>query len=108
MSETTLEELPRDHEEFKWAKAKMRDTIREHPSGTFDDYKIYKIEKIHNIDHWRRYAQKKKSIKRENNNDANERWLFHGTNEVEDILQDGFLVEYASDRAMFGPGIVSP
>jgi hypothetical protein len=99
-----LESLADTHSEYNWVDQKMHQTIRNHATGTFDKYNIIRVEKVHNLDQFRRYERRRRQIEQSNGGDDNVRWLFHGTNQVDQILRDGFDVGRAGDGGMFGRG----
>ena len=112
---TKLSPLSTSHSEYKWIEEKMDKTIKPHDTGTVKGYNILKIQKIDNIQHWRQYRKKRIRIAMENGGRsgmneeeekqrANERWLFHGTDKADLIIQKGFDVKHASPNGMFGPG----
>jgi hypothetical protein len=104
---TTLEELPSGHSEYQLVVDKMRGSIKEHNTGKIKDYNIVRVEKIHNREWERKYRARRAKIQQDSWStwwDANERWLFHGTDKLDLILSHGFDVRHASPNGMFGPG----
>jgi tankyrase len=63
------------------------------------------IERVWNTKLYKRYTLHKLLIQEENNNDANEKRLFHGSPKCEEIVQKGFDERHASMSGMFGAGI---
>ena len=101
---TRLEVIDPSHPDYQWVDKKMHETIRNHVTGTFDRYDIIKVQKVNNLDQFRGYERKRKQIERENGGQDNVRWLFHGTDQVDQILENGFDVEQAGTGGMFGKG----
>ena len=94
MSTTRLEELPANHPEYQYVDQKMHQTIRD---AKIDQYRVLKIEKIENKGHWRRYSAKLQQL-------GEGRMLFHGTDQVEEVLEHGLEMSRASRLGLFGQG----
>lgn len=93
-------------EKYKTIKDRMDSTIVDHENGPiFTHYEITSIKEILNEKIFQKYKQQRENIKGENNGDANERLLFHGSFDVNKLVLRGFDERYASWTGMFGPGL---
>lgn len=66
--------------------------------------RIIKIEKIRSNYGEKMFYERRERIKAENNGDANEKWLFHGTVNYEGIIKEGFRLKYAR-AGSYGKGL---
>lgn len=66
---------------------------------------ILQIQKVQNRRLWERYAHRRQEISEENNHQACERMLFHGSPFINAIVQKGFDERHAYIGGMFGAGI---
>jgi hypothetical protein len=60
---------------------------------------VIKVERVENENQWSSYAEQRRSVKAENNNNANERWLKHGTR---NIKPDEIIDDYVGLDMRFG------
>jgi hypothetical protein len=95
----TLEILSPNDPEYQYVDTKMHETIRTHSIGNIGRYDIVKIERIDNRDAWRRYSRTLQQLT------GTERRLFYATERVEDVLEHGLVMDYASRPGMFGRGM---
>ncbi|KAB7507404.1 Tankyrase-1 [Armadillidium nasatum] len=107
---TILIELSRDDREFIAIEEEMQATIREHKDngqagGHFSKYNVLKVQKVRNRRLWERYSHRRSEVGEENNGQANERMLFHGSPFISAIVQKGFDERHAYIGGMFGAGI---
>uniref|UniRef100_A0A7R9CQG9 Poly [ADP-ribose] polymerase n=1 Tax=Timema poppense TaxID=170557 RepID=A0A7R9CQG9_TIMPO len=107
---TLLVDLLSEDKEFMAVEEEMQSTIREHrdnghSGGVFCRYNIVRIQKVQNRKLWERYAHRRQEVAEENNNQGNERMLFHGSPFINAIVQKGFDERHAYIGGMFGAGI---
>ncbi|XP_076257576.1 tankyrase isoform X2 [Rhynchophorus ferrugineus] len=107
---TLLVDLLADDKEFITVEEEMQNSIREHrdnghAGGVFARYNIVRIQKVQNRKLWERYSHRRQEVAEENNNQANERMLFHGSPFINAIVQKGFDERHAYIGGMFGAGI---
>lgn len=62
------------------------------------------IQKVQNRKLWERYCHRREEVSEENNHQANERMLFHGSSFINAIVQKGFDERHAYIGGMFGAG----
>jgi tankyrase len=92
--------LPND-KEYLMVEDEMQSTIRQHQrdngnmGGVFNRYNIVRIQKIQNSKLWKKYVHRKSEIADENNNQFNEKFLFHGSPFINAIIQKGFDERHA-------------
>jgi hypothetical protein len=65
---------------------------------------MFQIQKVQNRKLWERYSHRRQEVSEENNNQANERMLFHGSPFINAIVQKGFDERHAYIGGMFGAG----
>lgn len=65
----------------------------------------FQIQKVQNRKLWEKYAHRRHEVADENNNQSNERMLFHGSPFINAIVQKGFDERHAYIGGMFGAGI---
>lgn len=114
---TLLVDLLTDDKEFITVEEEMQNSIREHrdnghAGGVFTRYNIIRvsrsqqknafytveilqIQKVQNRKLWERYTHRRHEVEEENNNQANERMLFHGSPFINAIVQKGFDERHA-------------
>ncbi|KAJ8981566.1 hypothetical protein NQ317_009826 [Molorchus minor] len=107
---TLLVDLLTDDKEFITVEEEMQNSIREHrdnghAGGIFSRYNIVRIQKVQNRKLWERYTHRRQEVGEENNNQACERMLFHGSPFINAIVQKGFDERHAYIGGMFGAGI---
>ncbi|XP_049821633.1 poly [ADP-ribose] polymerase tankyrase isoform X3 [Aethina tumida] len=107
---TLLVDLLADDKEFITVEEEMQNSIREHrdnghAGGVFSRYNIVRIQKVQNRKLWERYNHRRQEVAEENNNQSNERMLFHGSPFINAIVQKGFDERHAYIGGMFGAGI---
>ncbi|KAJ9596393.1 hypothetical protein L9F63_012556 [Diploptera punctata] len=107
---TLLVDLLGEDKEFMAVEEEMQSTIREHrdnghSGGIFCRYNIVRIQKVQNRKLWERYSHRRQEVSEENNNQASERMLFHGSPFINAIVQKGFDERHAYIGGMFGAGI---
>uniref|UniRef100_A0A1B0G6T3 Poly [ADP-ribose] polymerase n=1 Tax=Glossina morsitans morsitans TaxID=37546 RepID=A0A1B0G6T3_GLOMM len=107
---TLLVDLLSDDKEFLAVEEEMQATIREHrdngqAGGYFTRYNIIRVQKVQNRKLWERYTHRRQEVSEENNMQANERMLFHGSPFINAIVQKGFDERHAYIGGMFGAGI---
>lgn len=56
---------------------------------------MFQIQKVQNRKLWERYTHRRHEVEEENNNQANERMLFHGSPFINAIVQKGFDERHA-------------
>ncbi|XP_059489268.1 poly [ADP-ribose] polymerase tankyrase-like [Neocloeon triangulifer] len=97
--------LDRRHESVKWARQKMSNTIVSHNGLKIAGYEIIEVYQVLNSDLWNQYRIRRDEIRQDIGGRVKEVRLFHGTNFARSITEDGFKVNLASDKGMFGKGI---
>jgi len=107
---TVLQELSDDDKDFLSVCSELQSTIVEHKDGgaaggIFKAYNILKVERVINKKLWDRYAFQRREVADSNNNNPDERMLFHGSPFVNAIVQKGFDERHAYIGGMFGAGI---
>nr|CAH7736018.1 unnamed protein product [Callosobruchus chinensis] len=107
---TLLVDLLADDKEYITVEDEMQNGIREHrdnghAGGVFTRYNIVRIQKVQNRKLWERYVHRRREVAEDNNNQACERMLFHGSPFINAIVQKGFDERHAYIGGMFGAGI---
>jgi len=102
-----MKQLHHNDRKYKIIDKMMQSTIRQHSGYHFTSYRIQKIELVRNVDHFKRYKQKREEIAKQSRKRrrANQRWLFHGSPHAQTIALNGFDQTYANSGGMFGAGI---
>lgn len=67
-------------------------------------YKIVKIQEIHNERLLKGFKRRRRHMRKFNNGEINEKWLFHGSPNFSKIVDVGFQESFARGGS-FGPGI---
>ncbi|OQR76068.1 tankyrase-1-like [Tropilaelaps mercedesae] len=109
-SSTVLIDLSADDIEFLAVAEETQESIGEHldggqAGGVFTRYNILKIQKVSNNRLLERYCHRRKEVAEENQSNANERMLFHGSPFVGAIVHKGFDERLSYMGGMFGAGI---
>lgn len=107
---TVLAELSPEDQEYRAVEEELQATVREHrdngyAGGVFVRYNILKMEKVRNGKLLERYCHRRKEVAEENDQQCNERMLFHGSPFINAIVQKGFDERHAYIGGMFGAGI---
>lgn len=78
-----------------------------HPwnAANCNNFTALQIQKVQNRKLWERYVHRRQEVAEENNNQSNERMLFHGSPFINAIVQKGFDERHAYIGGMFGAGI---
>ena len=63
------------------------------------------VERVQAPRIWERYALRRAMIAQDRKGDANEMWLWHGTQSLNLVLRHGFDPRVCSMRGMFGAGV---
>ena len=70
-----------------------------------DGLEIRSVERNENGNLYSQYWHSRDLVTLNNRGDANERWLWHGTDALDDVLSSGFKIQYASlDFNVYGAG----
>lgn len=97
-----LIDVPKDSAEYKALERKMTRTVVSHGKKK-KRYRVIRIQRYQNKSLWRRYAARRHAVAEENSGNPNELLLFHGTDNLTKILEQGFDFRLAND-GMFGKG----
>ncbi|CAB3362436.1 Hypothetical predicted protein [Cloeon dipterum] len=97
--------LDKSNVHASWARQKMENTIVEHNGKKIAGYEILEVYQVKNSDLWEKYWNRRDQIRREIGGRVKEARLFHGTKHAYKITEDGFNLNFANDRGMFGKGI---
>ncbi|XP_078484226.1 poly [ADP-ribose] polymerase tankyrase-like [Ciona intestinalis] len=90
------------HEASEAIATAMQRSIREHSTnigGEFRSYDIIQIKRVGNQSLLDKYTSYKEHVR-----PPNEKMLFHGTNQVNEILRRGFSRQEINPNGMFGAG----
>ena len=61
-----------------------------------DGVEVVDVERNENANLWAKYSLDRDTVREQAAGDANERWLWHGTDALDDVLETGFNTAYAS------------
>jgi hypothetical protein len=65
---------------------------------------VTKIERVQSPQVYERYLLQMRFVAEENGGDANERWLWHGTDKTDLVIAEGFDPRVCNLKGMFGAG----
>lgn len=107
---TILIDLAPEDKEYQAVDDELQNTIREHrdnghAGGVFNRYNVIKLQKVRNKKLWDRYCHRRREVAEENQDQPNERMLFHGSPFISAIVHKGFDERHAYIGGMFGAGI---
>ncbi|KAF4525233.1 hypothetical protein B566_EDAN014008 [Ephemera danica] len=95
----SVEQLAPTDSTYKWVEEKMK-------KDSQVNYNIVKIERILNENLWLRYRNYRHLVaKLENNDDANEKRLFHGSGQCQTIIKNGFDERLSKQNGLYGAGV---
>lgn len=107
---TVLVTLGRSDPEFIKVQDEMNATLVPHkdsfgPGGVYVRFEVVEVQKIFNRRLYDKYMRRCEDIREENDGEANERFLYHGSPFIHSIVQKGFDERHSYIGGMFGAGI---